>query len=46
VKFQDQQIPVVYRERITGGEIKFTRAVSDSITEEVVASRVKEPGAK
>jgi hypothetical protein len=46
VKFQEQEIPVAYRGRIVGDEIKFTRTVADSITEEVVAKRVKDAGAK
>jgi hypothetical protein len=46
VKFQEQEIPVAYRGRIAGDEIKFTRTVADSITEEVVAKRVKDAGAK
>ena len=46
VKFQDQEIPVVYRGRIQGDEIRFTRTVADSITEEMVAKRIKEANPK
>jgi hypothetical protein len=46
VKFQEQEIPVAYRGRIMGDEIKFTRTVADSITEEVVAKKVKDAGSK
>jgi hypothetical protein len=46
VKFQDQEIPVAYRGRIAGDEIKFTRTVADSITEELVATRIKDTNPK
>lgn len=46
VKFQDQEIGVAYKGKVAGDEIKFTRTVADSITEELVAKRVKDPGAK
>jgi hypothetical protein len=46
VKFQDQEIPVAYRGRVLGDEIKFTRTVADSITEELVAKRIKEANPK
>ena len=42
VKFQEQEIPVVYRGKIAGDEIKFTRTVAESITEEMVAKRVND----
>jgi len=37
---------VAYRGKIAGDEIKFTRTVADSITEEMVAKRVNQPSAK
>lgn len=46
VKFQDQEIRVAYKGKLAGDEIKFTRTVAESITEEMVAKRVQEPGAK
>jgi hypothetical protein len=46
VKFQDQDVPVVYKGRRMGDEIKFTRTVADTITEEMVAKRIKEANAK
>lgn len=46
VRFQDQEIAVAYRGKIMGDEIKFTRTVADSITEEIVARRIKDLNAK
>ena len=46
VKFQDQEIPVAYKGKIVGDEIKFTRTVADTINEEMVARRIKEANAK
>lgn len=46
VKYQGQEIPVAYRGRVTGDEIKFTRTIADSITEEMVARRVKDAAAE
>jgi hypothetical protein len=40
LKFQDQEIRVVYKGKLAGDEIKFTRAVGDFATEELVAKRV------
>lgn len=40
-KFQDQEIPIKYEGKVSGGEIKFTRHVGDFATEKLVAHRVK-----
>jgi DNA-directed RNA polymerase subunit K/omega len=46
VKFQGQDVRVEYKGKVVGDEIKFTRTVSESIKEELVAKRVKETNAK
>ncbi len=46
VKFQGQEIPIHYQGTILGDEIKFTRTLAGSITEEMTAKRVKETKAK
>lgn len=46
LSFQDQQIRIEYKGKISGDEIKFTRNVGDFATEELVAKRVKETAAK
>jgi FKBP-type peptidyl-prolyl cis-trans isomerase 2 len=46
VKFQDQDIRVEYKGRLAGDEIKFTRTVAETIKEELVAKRIKDPSAK
>jgi hypothetical protein len=43
VKFQGQDVPVNYKGRVEGDEIKFTRKVGDVATEEMVAKRVVDP---
>jgi hypothetical protein len=45
VKFQDQEIRIDYKGRISGDEIKFTRKVGDFATTEIVAKREKETAA-
>ena len=42
LKFQDNDIRIVYTGTISGNEIKFTRKVGDFATEEFVAKRVKD----
>jgi len=39
--FQGMPIRIVYKGKIAGDEIKFTRTILDMITEELVAKRVK-----
>ena len=46
LKFQDQDIRIEYKGKISGDEIKFTRQVGDFATEELVAKRVKESDQK
>ena len=46
VKFQGQEISINYKGTIMGDEIKFTRTLAGSITEEMTAKRVKEANAK
>ena len=41
LKFQDQDIQITYKGKISGDEIKFTRQVGEIATEELVAKRVK-----
>lgn len=41
LKFQDQDIRITYRGKVSGDEIKFTREVGEFATEEMVAKRVK-----
>jgi len=41
LNFQDQEIRITYKGKISGDEIKFTRQVADVATEELVAKRVK-----
>jgi hypothetical protein len=45
LKFQDQDIRIEYKGKITGDQIKFTRKVGDFATTDVVADRVKESAA-
>jgi hypothetical protein len=40
-KFQDQDIRISYKGKVSGDEIKFTRNVAEFATEELVAKRVK-----
>jgi hypothetical protein len=40
-KYQGQEIRIVYKGKVSGDEIKFTRTVTDSINEELVAKRAK-----
>jgi hypothetical protein len=42
LNFQDQDLRIEYKGKVSGGEIKFTRQVGDFATEELVAKRVKE----
>jgi uncharacterized protein len=46
LKFQDQEIRIEYKGKISGDEIKMTRHVGDFATEELVAKRVKESDTK
>ena len=46
LKFQDQDIRIEYKGKISSDEIKFTRQVGDFATEELVAKRVKESDKK
>ena len=39
--FQDMPLRIVYKGKLSGDEIKFTRTVADFATEEFVAKRVK-----
>ncbi len=39
--FQGQPLKIVYKGKISGDEIKFTRNVADMVTEELVAKRAK-----
>ena len=41
VDFQGMPIRIVYKGKIAGDEIKFTRTILDMFTEELVAKRVK-----
>jgi len=41
ITFMDMPIRIVYKGKIVGDEIKFTRTVLDMINEELVAKRVK-----
>jgi hypothetical protein len=41
LKFQDQEIRIEYKGKLTGDELKLTRKVGDFATEEFVAKRVK-----
>jgi len=41
LNFQDQPLRIVYKGKVAGEEIKFTRQVADVATEEFVAKRVK-----
>lgn len=41
LNFQDMPLRIVYKGKIAGDEIKFTRTILDMITEELVAKRVK-----
>ena len=39
--FQGQSLRIVYKGKVSGDEIKFTRNVADMVTEELVAKRAK-----
>ena len=39
--FQGQALRIVYKGKISGDEIKFTRNVADMVSEDLVAKRVK-----
>jgi hypothetical protein len=39
--YQGQELRIVYKGKITGDEIKFTRNVADFVNEELTAKRVK-----
>ena len=41
LKFQDQEVRITYKGKISGDEIKFTRQVGEFATEELVAKRAK-----
>jgi opacity protein-like surface antigen len=41
LNFQDMPLRIVYKGKITGDEIKFTRTILDMFTEELVAKRAK-----
>lgn len=41
LNFQDMPLRIVYKGKIAGDEIKFTRTILDMITEELIAKRVK-----
>jgi len=41
ITFMDMPIKIVYKGKISGDEIKFTRTILDMINEELVAKRVK-----
>src|SRR5450755_3197568 len=41
LNFQDMPIRIVYKGKIAGDEIKFTRTIMDMFTEDLVAKRVK-----
>ena len=41
ITYMDMPIKIVYKGKITGDEIKFTRTILDMINEELVAKRVK-----
>src|ERR1700720_3367543 len=41
LNFQDMPLRIVYKGKIAGDEIKFTRTILDMFTEELVAQRVK-----
>ena len=41
LNFQDMPLRIVYKGKIAGDEIKFTRTILDMIMEELVAKRVK-----
>lgn len=41
MKFEDQEIRIEYKGKVSDGEIKFTRKVGDFATEEFVAKRAK-----
>jgi hypothetical protein len=41
ITYQGMPIPIVYKGKIAGDEIKFTRTILDMFTEELVAKRVK-----
>jgi len=46
MKFEENEIRIEYKGKVSGDEIKFTRKVGDFATEEFVAKRVKEGEAK
>jgi hypothetical protein len=39
--YQGQQTKIVYKGKVSGDEIKFTRTVADMINEDLVAKRAK-----
>ena len=41
LKFEDQDLRIVYKGKISGDEIKFTRNVADLANEDLVAKRAK-----
>ena len=41
LNYQDMPLRIVYKGKIAGDEIKFTRTILDMFTEELVAKRVK-----
>lgn len=41
LNFQDMPLRIVYKGKISGGEIKFTRTILDMFMEELVAKRAK-----
>ena len=46
MKFEENEIRIEYKGKVSGDEIKFTRKVGDFATEEFVAKRVKESETK
>lgn len=46
LKFQDNEIRIEYKGKVSGDEIKFHRKVGDFAEEDFVAKRVQETGAK
>jgi hypothetical protein len=41
LKFQDQEIRIEYKGKLSGDEIKFTRTIGEFAAEEFVAKRAK-----
>jgi hypothetical protein len=46
LNFDEQEIRIDYKGKVSGDEMKLTRQVGDFATEELVAKRVKEPTKK